>query len=128
RQKNVLDQLSVKPGTSIMNDIYVEHSTMLDVRMVSLESLPGTTVTQGSPAEVLEEKIDGHKKRKMIIRALKKLPQGMQKILMQHYFGNKSLKEAGKKLKFSKSWSSRLHERALICLAENRELRALATC
>jgi len=57
-------------------------------------------------------------------RALEKLPERERRILELHYFGEMSLTDAGKELGLSKSWTSRLHARAVRMMAE--ELAHLA--
>ncbi len=54
-----------------------------------------------------------------LAKAMRQLPADERKLITNYYFRNKSLTHAGKSLGVSKSWASRLHERAL------RHLRCL---
>ena len=60
------------------------------------------------------------------MRAIKKLPRKMRELLEKHYFQNKTLKEAGAEMNLSKSWASRLHDRAIARLSTYCECSALA--
>lgn len=55
---------------------------------------------------------------KQVRRALKKLPKRFQVILVKYYIENKNLKQIGKEMRVSKSWMTRLHQRALVELKE----------
>ena len=45
--------------------------------------------------------------------AMESLPDKERKLVKMYYFQNKTLEEAGSDLGLSKSWTSRLHARAL---------------
>lgn len=83
--------------------------------------------------DVLEQQADYHAKTfedeyelkdfnrvrmKQVRRALKKLPKRFQLILVKYYIENKNLKQIGKEMNLSKSWMTRLHQRALVELKE----------
>jgi RNA polymerase sigma factor for flagellar operon FliA len=46
-------------------------------------------------------------------RCVGRLEEKERSVIEDHYFGNLSLKEAGERLGLSKSWTSRIHARAL---------------
>ena len=53
--------------------------------------------------------------------AITKLPEQQQHLVRNHYFGNKTLQDAGKTIGISKSWASRAHANALANLREEME-------
>ncbi len=57
--------------------------------------------------------VEERQQRQTIRRALQSLPDKERRLLEMFYFEDKSLAEAGAALGLSKSWSSRLHARAI---------------
>lgn len=60
-----------------------------------------------------EERLEHRELRERAAAALEQLPDNERRLLVAYYFENKTLEEAGGALGLSKSWSSRLHARAI---------------
>jgi RNA polymerase sigma factor for flagellar operon FliA len=60
-----------------------------------------------------EERLEHRELRERAAAALERLPDNERRLLVAYYFENKTLEEAGGALGLSKSWSSRLHARAI---------------
>jgi len=60
-----------------------------------------------------DQKLDEVRQERRVRDALATLPDKERRLLELHYFGQKSLQEAGAELGLSKSWASRLHARAV---------------
>jgi RNA polymerase sigma factor for flagellar operon FliA len=61
----------------------------------------------------IENKAEFQKIKEFMRQAIEELPEKERKLVKMYYFQNKTLEEAGYKLGLSKSWTSRLHARAL---------------
>ena len=59
------------------------------------------------------EATEARRSSKRLDTALHHLPAQRQRLLREHYYGGKSLLDAGRDLGISKSWASRLHSKAL---------------
>lgn len=57
----------------------------------------------------------------VLAKAIGKLPPQQQTLVMDHYFGNATLRDSGIALGISKSWASRAHAKALESLREELE-------
>ncbi len=65
-----------------------------------------------------DERIEIEQLKKRVHAAIGKLPEKERKLLEGYYFQNKTLEEAGAEIGQSKSWSSRLHARAIESLKQ----------
>ena len=65
-----------------------------------------------------EQIVEEEQQRSIVREALASLPEKERKLLELYYFEERSLLEAGAALGLSKSWSSRLHARAVTLLKE----------
>ncbi len=65
-----------------------------------------------------EERLEQRQLQERAVAAVEKLPDNERRLLVAYYFENKTLEEAGGTLGLSKSWSSRLHARAIDRLKE----------
>jgi RNA polymerase sigma factor for flagellar operon FliA len=70
------------------------------------------------PAETAEEKMEKEELRTKVQQAMQLLPEKERQLVEAYYFQGKTLEEAGALLGQSKSWSSRLHARAVARLQE----------
>jgi RNA polymerase sigma factor for flagellar operon FliA len=78
---------------------------------VGLEGLERLQVKDESLSP--EERLEQRELRERAAAALERLPENERRLLVAYYFENKTLEEAGGALGLSKSWSSRLHARAI---------------
>jgi RNA polymerase sigma factor FliA len=60
-----------------------------------------------------DEQVDAGRTRETMREALESLPEKERHFIEKHYFEGKSLQAAGEELGLSKSWSSRVHARAI---------------
>jgi len=88
------------------------------VFVLALESLPNEPADDRPRAEELVEE---EQQRSVVREALASLPEKERRLLELYYFEERSLLEAGAALGLSKSWSSRLHARAVTLLKEALE-------
>jgi RNA polymerase sigma factor for flagellar operon FliA len=72
-----------------------------------------------------QQQIERHERNRAIRDALGALPEKERKLLQLYYYEDRSLAEAGAALGLSKSWSSRLHARAITLLKQALEHRGL---
>lgn len=76
----------------------------------------GDTATGTTPAPQLS--VERSERTVAIEEALAELPDKERRLLQLYYFEDKSLEEVGRIMGLSKSWSSRLHARAIELLKE----------
>jgi RNA polymerase sigma factor FliA len=91
-----------------------------DVATIFIATLQGNEADEGiDAAQALEQQ----QLQRAVREALPRLPDKERRMIELHYFEDRSLQDAGKALGLSKSWSSRLHARAVRLLSD--ELRHL---
>jgi RNA polymerase sigma factor for flagellar operon FliA len=92
--------------------------TMIDPRKETGDTMAGTAA---APQMAIE-----HKERDVAIEeALAALPEKERRLLQLYYFEDRPLEEVGKMMGLSKSWSSRLHARAVELLKQHLQQRAV---
>lgn len=73
--------------------------------------------------QAVDQRTEFHQIRAHMREAMSVLPATERQLIMMYYFQNRTLEEAGERLGLSKSWTSRLHVRALeILLKRIRQL------
>jgi RNA polymerase sigma factor FliA len=85
--------------------------------LASADAFEGTTPTTTHPTQDLEKRERG----RSIRSAMDTLPDKERRLLELYYYEDQSLAEAGEALGLSKSWSSRVHARAIKLLKEALE-------
>lgn len=98
-------------------------NTLASIYIISLDANEDLDVEDTSQ-EDLERRAEFHQIREHMRDAIGSLPPKEKQLVMMYYFQNRTLEEAGEKLKLSKSWVSRLHARALELLF--KRIRVLA--
>lgn len=108
------------------NDMAIANTvnTLASIYIISLDANEELDVEDTSQ-EDLERRAEYHQIRAHMRDAIGSLPPKEKQLVMMYYFQNRTLEEAGEKLKLSKSWVSRLHARALELLF--KRIRVLAT-
>ena len=76
----------------------------------------GDTATGMTPSPQLD--VERQERDVAVEQALKELPDKERRLLQLYYFEDRPLEEAGKIMGLSKSWSSRLHARAIELLKD----------
>jgi RNA polymerase sigma factor for flagellar operon FliA len=87
--------------------------TTMDARREEAES--------GSATPLPQQQVEKSERNHAIRRALDSLPEKERRLLELYYYEDRSLQEAGQALGLSKSWSSRLHARAITLLKQALE-------
>ena len=76
----------------------------------------GDTATGMTPTPQLD--VERQERDVAVEEALKELPEKERRLLQLYYFEDRPLEEVGKIMGLSKSWSSRLHARAIELLKD----------
>lgn len=87
-------------------------NSLASIYVISLDASPDMELEDTEQVD-LERKAEFKQIREHMRRAIDSLPDKEKKLVKMYYFQNKTLEEAGDKLDLSKSWTSRLHARAL---------------
>lgn len=91
-----------------LRDLYACIGGVAAIFVTSLDA-GGGEATATPPQHEFEQ----HERSRTIRRAVELLPEKERRLLELYYYEDKSLEEAGRALGLSKSWSSRLHARAV---------------
>lgn len=112
------DYLRFKAEHSSDSDEEYEHqlidtvNSLASIYVVSLDASEEMEIEDKNHVDV-EQKAQFAQVREHMRTAIDSLPEKEKKLIKMYYFQNKTLEEAGEKLELSKSWTSRLHARAL---------------
>ena len=75
-----------------------------------------------TPADEIEKQVDSKRNSKKIREIVATLPEKERTVIEQYYFRDRKLTEIASQLTgLSKSWVSRLHDRALVMLKQKFE-------
>lgn len=96
-----------------MSEIYETVNSLASIYIISIDANEETMDIEDKKANDIERKAEFQKIKEYMRQAIEELPEKERKLIKMYYFQNKTLEEAGDKLKLSKSWTSRLHARAL---------------
>lgn len=96
-----------------MSEIYETVNSLASIYIISIDANEETIDIEDKKANDIERKAEFQKIKEYMRQAIEELPEKERKLIKMYYFQNKTLEEAGDKLKLSKSWTSRLHARAL---------------
>jgi RNA polymerase sigma factor for flagellar operon FliA len=115
------DAATRQPGqppvaTSTEDDLRAMYEAMANTVTIFVTSLDAHVESGKEIAELgktAEEKVALVQMGKQIAKAIEALPERERHFIQKHYYEGKTLLEAGKDLGLSKSWSSRLHGRAV---------------
>lgn len=104
-------------------DIAIAVESLAAIFAASLEGMEHVQVRDESAGA--EERLEQEQLRSLVRSAITKLPEQERRLLEAYYYEGKTLEEAGQVIGQSKSWSSRLHARAIErlkdLLAEERQ-------
>ncbi|MBI4237068.1 MAG: sigma-70 family RNA polymerase sigma factor [Deltaproteobacteria bacterium] len=93
-------------------------NSLASIYVISLDAHEDLDVADENQIGV-EERATLHQVRAHMRLAIGALPPKEKQLIMMYYFQNRTLEEAGSRLGLSKSWTSRLHARALGMLMKN---------
>jgi RNA polymerase sigma factor for flagellar operon FliA len=123
---------SNKPAPSADDDsreIAVAVESLAAIFAASLEGMENLQVKDESLGP--DERLEQEQLKSLVRKAVDKLPENEQKLLVAYYYEGKTLQESGEVIGQSKSWASRLHARAIEklkdFLAEERAAQANST-
>lgn len=113
--QSVTDKL-VERASAVRDDvdsIYDTVNSLASMYVMSLDGMEDFEVEDTSARKDIEHKAEFQKIKEKMRDAIELLPEKERKLVKMYYFQNKTLQEIGNKLGLSKSWTSRLHARAL---------------
>jgi RNA polymerase sigma factor for flagellar operon FliA len=102
-------------------------NSLASIYIISIDATEETMEIEDKKANNIEQKAEFQKIKEFMRQAIEELPEKERKLIKMYYFQNKTLEEAGSKLNLSKSWTSRLHARALGLLFKKISLIQLKT-
>ncbi len=121
------DNGPLKRSDNEAGEIYDTVNSLASIYIISIDSGEETMEIEDQKANDIEQKAEFQKIKEYMRQAIEELPEKERKLIKMYYFQNKTLEEAGHKLGLSKSWTSRLHARALGLLFKKISLIQLKT-
>ena len=106
------------------NSVAETVNSLASIYIISLDASEDMDVEDKDSANV-EQRTEFMQVRRHMRDAIGTLPDKEKQLIMMYYFQNKTLEEVGGKLGLSKSWTSRLHARALSLLFKRIRNRAI---
>jgi RNA polymerase sigma factor for flagellar operon FliA len=105
------------------NSVAETVNSLASIYIISLDASEDVDVEDQDSASV-EQRTEFMQVRRHMRDAIGTLPDKEKQLIMMYYFQNRTLEEVGVKLGLSKSWTSRLHARALSLLFKRIRNRA----
>lgn len=102
-------------ASETVNSLTSIYIVSLDADEMEIEDSAGVNI---------EQRVEFMQIRKYMRLSITSLPDKEKQLILMYYFQNRTLEEVGKRLGLSKSWTSRLHARALSLLF--KRIRGLA--
>lgn len=90
-------------------------NTLASIYIISLDASDDLEVADENAVDI-DKKSEFLEIRNYMREAITSLPEKEKQLVKMYYFQNKTLEEIGEKMELSKSWTSRLHARALTLL------------
>lgn len=106
------------------NSVAETVNSLASIYIISIDATEDMDVEDCDSADV-EQRTEFMQVRRHMRDAIGTLPDKEKQLIMMYYFQNKTLEEVGAKLGLSKSWTSRLHARALSLLFKRIRNRAI---
>lgn len=100
------------------SSVYNTASHLASICMVSIDAMENFEVEDEQSQRDIERKAEFQKIKEKMKYAIEDLPDKERKLVKMYYFQSKTLGEIGDLLGLSKSWTCRLHARALEMLFE----------
>jgi RNA polymerase sigma factor for flagellar operon FliA len=115
--RNVAEQEAVGGGVrktedDEVSDIADAVEGLVTIYVTALDAMEGFQIADDSGPSV-DETLEVEQARRLVAEAVEKLPEQERTLLSLYYYKELSLEEVGKHLGLSKSWTSRLHTRAI---------------
>lgn len=90
-------------------------NSLASIYIISLDASDDVDVEDDNGTDI-EQRTEFLQVRRHMREAIGTLPEKEKQLIMMYYFQNRTLEEVGARLGLSKSWTSRLHARALALL------------
>lgn len=100
-------------------------NSLASIYIISLDASEDLEIEDEKSTDV-EQRTEFLQIRHYMRESISSLPEKEKQLVKMYYFQNKTLEEIGKRLGLSKSWTSRLHARALELLFKRIRHKALA--
>lgn len=113
-----LGDRAAEPAPTHQERVHDLANTLEDLAAIFIVTDASTQDATGVDARDGQKALEEKQTRAEIRRALDRLPERERRILELHYYGDMTLQDAGRELGLSKSWTSRLHARAVRLMAE----------
>ncbi|MBI2083119.1 MAG: sigma-70 family RNA polymerase sigma factor [Deltaproteobacteria bacterium] len=96
-----------------MAELYDTVNSLASIYVISLDAAEDSPELVDHKSKNIEQSAEFQQIKQSMKEAIESLPDKERKLIKLYYFQNKTLEEAGAMLGLSKSWTSRLHARAL---------------
>lgn len=104
---------SVQGVKDDVDTIYDTVNSLASIYVMSIDGMEDFEVEDKQAKKDIEHKAEFQKIKEKMRDAIEELPDKERKLVKMYYFQNRTLQEIGNRLSLSKSWTSRLHARAL---------------
>ncbi len=94
-------------------EMYDTVNSLASIYIISIDASEEPLEIKDEKSADVERKAEFQKIKEFMRQGIEELPEKERKLIKMYYFQNKTLEESGEKLGLSKSWTSRLHARAL---------------
>lgn len=94
-------------------EVYNTVNSLASIYVISIDASEETMEIEDTSAKNSEQSAQFQQLKEHMKGAIELLPQKERRLIKMYYFQNRTLEEAGTELGLSKSWTSRLHARAL---------------
>ena len=95
-----------------VNELADVVGSLVTIYVTALDAMEGFQIKDDKSPSI-DESVELLQSRQLVKEAVEKLPEQERKLLQLYYYKEHSLEEVGKALGLSKSWTSRLHARAI---------------
>lgn len=112
---------SAEPAKQVKSEVTALYNTvkhLASICFISMDSMENFEIEDEHSQKDIERKAEFQRVKEKMKYAVEDLPDKERKLIKMYYFQNKTLGEIGDLLGLSKSWTCRLHARALEMLFE----------
>lgn len=109
-----------------MSEMYDTVNSLASIYVISVDAAEDGMELEDKKNKDIEQSAEFQQIKQYMKEAIESLPDKERKLIKMYYFQNKTLEEAGGELGLSKSWTSRLHARALEILFKKINSRVRA--
>lgn len=96
-----------------MSEVYDTVNSLASIYVISVDAAEDGMELEDKKNKDIEQSAEFQQIKQHMKEAIESLPDKERKLIKMYYFQNKTLEESGADLGLSKSWTSRLHARAL---------------